>query len=180
MYYKHQHTHHKNSIIFEVTLKQLFIPFFKSSITNNYFTVKFVPVWNMLHTNAASTNITKAFTNRVKELDLSELCQFRFKELHVDGNLGVQVHVYNNVYANLGYKRLWPMAACCLPVFTTNKFIFIILLLLLSTNLTKVSLAISYFPFLIHNPHCSPNTQCGTSFLVEYNLLSNGHTIYQY
>jgi ribonuclease P/MRP protein subunit RPP40 len=58
--------------------KKLFIPFCKSSIRNNYFTVKFARLWNILPTNVVSTNITKAFTNRVKQADLSKLYQFRF------------------------------------------------------------------------------------------------------
>jgi ribonuclease P/MRP protein subunit RPP40 len=58
--------------------KRLMIPFCRSSIRKNYFTYRFLRVWNELPVSVVSTNISKAFANNVNNLDLNTLISFRY------------------------------------------------------------------------------------------------------
>ncbi len=57
---------------------RLYMPYCSCSIRKNFFTFRFLRIWNMLPTNIVNSNVTKAFAGRLKELDLDRFYVFRF------------------------------------------------------------------------------------------------------
>jgi hypothetical protein len=58
--------------------KRLLIPFCRSSCRKEYFTFRFLRVWNNLPVNTVSTNVTKTFMNNVRSLDMNTFINCRY------------------------------------------------------------------------------------------------------
>ena len=58
--------------------KRLKIPFCHTNVRKNYFTFRFLRVWNNLPSSVVLTNVSKAISNRVFSLNLHKLADFRY------------------------------------------------------------------------------------------------------
>ena len=57
--------------------KRLLIPFCRASVRKHYFSFRYLRIWNNLPEHVVSTNVTKAFTNYVKQMDLHTVANIR-------------------------------------------------------------------------------------------------------
>jgi hypothetical protein len=58
--------------------KRLFRERYHSNVRLNFLTVKFLPIWNRLPENLISSNVTKAFSNKLFNMNLNCYVNFRY------------------------------------------------------------------------------------------------------
>ena len=56
--------------------KQIFIPFCKTSVRKNFFTIRMLPLWNGLPSSVVDSNVTNAFLRRLDECDFTKFLRF--------------------------------------------------------------------------------------------------------